>query len=150
MTWPNAEKACVSAGGHLASILSVKESDFITNHVLNGTRYNISWIGLNDRDNEHTFVWSDGSPVLIVSWSRHQPSDFDGQQNCVTVNHTHGHWNDLSCGSRRPFVCKRPKSEHCMRIPFSACSFFKKVSAKLLIWFDSISSQHSYSIIASR
>ena len=109
MTWPDAEKACKNAGGHLASILSAAEGTFITKHVLNSI--NNAWIGLNDRDNEHTFVWSDGSPVLVVSWWRFQPNDFDGQQNCVYINRQQGRWNDLSCGSRYPSVCKRPKSK---------------------------------------
>jgi hypothetical protein len=117
MTWPDAEKECMSAGGHLASILNANESVFITNRVLNSSSHNISWIGLNDRENEHAFVWSDGSPVLVVSWQNNQPSDFDGQQNCVTINRTNGGWKDLSCGSRRPFVCKRPKISYPSKSP---------------------------------
>ena len=111
MTWPDAKKACTRAGGHLTSILSTAESAFITDRVLQ--KIDNAWIGLNDRDNEHTFVWSDASPVLIVSWWRFQPNDFDGQENCVFINRTvGGQWEDASCGSKRPFVCKRPKSEH--------------------------------------
>ena len=54
MAWPDAEKACKSAGGHLTRILSAAEGTFITRHVLNNI--NNSWIGLNDRDKEHAFV----------------------------------------------------------------------------------------------
>lgn len=111
MTWPDADKACRSAGGDLTSIVSAAESTFITRHVMNGGSDN-AWIGLNDRDNEHTFVWTDGSPVLVVSWGQNQPNDFDGQKNCVYINRQQGRWSDESCGRKLPSVCKRPKRKH--------------------------------------
>jgi hypothetical protein len=107
VAWPDAEKTCKSTGGHLTSILSATEGTFINKHLLQSI--NNAWIGLNDRDNEHTFVWSDGMPLLVVSWWRNQPNDFDGQQNCVYINRGQGRWNDLGCGRKFPFVCKRPK-----------------------------------------
>ena len=120
VSWPEAEMFCAglfpNQSSHLTSIVSVRESTFITTKVL--PRYKLwggnrnVWIGLNDRVIEHTYVWTDGLPVLITSWWRNQPNDYDGTQNCVYLNSAQGRWNDLGCQNKRPFVCKMKKCKN--------------------------------------
>ena len=109
-TWLDAEKTCINLGGHLTSIVTAAESTFLTKLLSSGI--GTIWIGLNDRENEHTFMWTDGSPVLMSSWAKNEPSDYDGQQNCVYMSKWQNSlWTDTSCGYKHPFVCKMPKSK---------------------------------------
>ncbi|XP_030821126.1 brevican core protein isoform X3 [Camarhynchus parvulus] len=58
-SWEDAESQCRHHGGHLATILTPEEQDFI-----NDQYREYQWIGLNDRTIEGDFQWSDGSPLL--------------------------------------------------------------------------------------
>lgn len=70
--------------------------------------FNSVWIGLGDRNLEGGFVWSDGSPVQFTSWSRREPNNYLGQEDCVEANPagSKSNWNDLTCGQLRYFACK--------------------------------------------
>ncbi|NXE14715.1 PGCB protein, partial [Lophotis ruficrista] len=57
-SWEDAETQCRHYGGHLATILTPEEQDFI-----NDQYREYQWIGLNDRTIEGDFQWSDGSPL---------------------------------------------------------------------------------------
>uniref|UniRef100_A0A8B9N773 Brevican n=1 Tax=Accipiter nisus TaxID=211598 RepID=A0A8B9N773_9AVES len=58
-SWEDAETQCRHYGGHLATILTPEEQDFI-----NDQYREYQWIGLNDRTIEGDFQWSDGSPLV--------------------------------------------------------------------------------------
>lgn len=110
MTWTAGESFCVGAGGHLASLVTTEESTEIAHQVL--LKFGVSdyvWIGMNDRLNEHTYQWTDGLPVVLTSWNRFQPDDFNGMQNCVYMIVTTGRWHDYYCDAKLPVVCKTQK-----------------------------------------
>ncbi|XP_027765765.1 brevican core protein-like [Empidonax traillii] len=62
-SWEDAETQCRHYGGHLATILTPEEQDFI-----NDQYREYQWIGLNDRTIEGDFQWSDGSPLVSQAW----------------------------------------------------------------------------------
>ena len=79
----------------------------------NYTGWSNFWIGLNDRNDEGGYVWTDGRPVTYTNWSTHQPNDWSGSQDCVEVllygsRTLINTWNDLSCSASRPFICEYP------------------------------------------
>ena len=53
-------------------------------------------IGLNDIDNEGTFVWTDGSSSNYIPWETAQPDDNGGIEDCVE-SRSIGVWNDIPC-----------------------------------------------------
>jgi hypothetical protein len=63
-----------------------------------------SWIGLNDIDNELTFVWSDGS--LLGGYNRWSSfPNFNSIENCVKMRNDNGVWDLKDCSEKRNFVC---------------------------------------------
>ncbi|XP_063056428.1 neurocan core protein-like [Engraulis encrasicolus] len=60
-TWEEAEKDCREHNGHLASIRSLDEQNFV-----NGLSHDNTWIGLNDRTVEQDFQWTDNMDLATL------------------------------------------------------------------------------------
>ena len=67
-TWDSAESDCNQRGGHLVSIVSASENSIV--HNLRGTSWWSSdiWIGFNDKENEGSFAWIDGTNISYTNW----------------------------------------------------------------------------------
>ncbi|XP_078264205.1 uncharacterized protein LOC144598185 [Rhinoraja longicauda] len=84
-TWSDAEAFCKQQAhyGHLATVTSSEHNTFITN-MSKGKPY--TWIGLNDRSQEGTFTWIDGSPSSYRQWIGNQPDDQQGNEDCGHIH----------------------------------------------------------------
>ena len=95
INWQDARDMCLAWGRDLATITSLEEYTLIYNTV---TATDSCWIGLNDVDNENTFVWADGSSSTYRSWYPGQPDNYLGIEDCVFISGSE-YWNDAPCSS---------------------------------------------------
>ncbi len=98
--WLTAEAEAEAAGfgGHLASVTSLGEQNFLVNTFLSGANdHNIYWLGLTDQAVEGTFVWSSGEAVTYTNWQAGEPNNFNGVEDYVAINWHFG--NNIPGGS---------------------------------------------------
>ncbi|XP_053408184.1 macrophage mannose receptor 1-like [Mercenaria mercenaria] len=108
--WGAAKDRCGILGGHLVSIHSKPEKDFIALNV-----YGIShgmWLGMQDLDDDRQFDWSDNSPLDYSNWAPNEPSsnvyDTFEKEPCVEILTnlpSLGFWNDVKCYASRGYIC---------------------------------------------
>ena len=110
MTWHEAEIHCKKEGGHLASIHSEEENDFVSEYATNSTSAAAwFWIGANDLMDKGQIVWSDHSVFNYSTWQIGEPNKGAWEiEDCVQISYTKfkGHWKDTKCLSTSYFVCK--------------------------------------------
>jgi len=97
-SWTAAENAAIALGGHLATVRSQAEHDWIVQTFANyqGSTVDL-WIGFNDAAVEGTFVWSSGEPVVYTNWDVGEPNNAGGTEDYANLrkNNPAGYWNDL-------------------------------------------------------
>lgn len=95
----SAEQTAVTLGGHLATVTSSTENQWIldTFSQYGGESRNL-WLGLNDRQVEGTFQWLTGDTVLYTNWEPGQPDDGFGNEDAVFMwplsSPSAGQWGD--------------------------------------------------------
>ena len=101
-SWLNAESNCTAMGANLVTVHNQEENVFIQ-HRIDGGR---SWIGLNDRSVEGSFVWTNKEVSSFRFWAAGQPNNWK-KENCVhTLGAKHGYtWNDVPCDNCNNFTC---------------------------------------------
>ncbi|XP_070535731.1 macrophage mannose receptor 1-like [Ptychodera flava] len=110
LPWADALDDCKKRGADLASFHSDDELRYVktNSRVINFIEE--FWIGLNDRDAENGFVWTDGTPVNFVMWDEGEPNDNGGDEDCVEMTFAAPKgWNDRNCARNKNWVCKMPK-----------------------------------------
>ena len=116
LNWKAAEEKCESLGGHLVTINSAAEQQYIENLLANSDLSSGKdiWIGLSRENNEFQ-TWVTGEDVLYSNWGDPQPDNLGGSQNYgVIVNGSRQggsyhieqyQWDDNS-DSSRPYICE--------------------------------------------
>ena len=100
-TWKESEARAVALGGHLATVHSQTEEDWLlkTFGSYDGAQ-RLLWIGLSDRDKKFHFTWSSGESVSFTAWAKGEPNNAGRGEDFVAIyypNHSQrGKWNDWS------------------------------------------------------
>ena len=106
-SWTEAEANAQKVGGHLATVSSSSENDFLFNTFgPSNTPDQEKWIGLNDSKVEGVWEWSSGEPVNYTNWASVAPAnnvsivypDGKGKETQDYVNYwwgtNNGSWDD--------------------------------------------------------
>jgi spore coat protein CotH len=104
VTWEQARQACLLDGKELASLHSIEAFENLSIAMMDRIGVEMSWIGLNDRASEGSFVWSDGSPLDFENWGPESPKPWGEEQDCV-VSAFFG-WMDVECEQEHGYICK--------------------------------------------
>ena len=99
--WYAAEEMSSNAGGHLVSITSEEENDFI-HSITEQYGLNEAWIGFTDEATEGDWEWTTGEDVVFTNWAEGEPNN-DGNQDCGQM-YWNGEWDDIGCDVERPFI----------------------------------------------
>ncbi len=92
LSWHDAVAEAQAMGGHLVTISSEGENNFIKNTF--GTDGAV-WVALSDHVNEGTFRWSNGESVAFTKWMPGEPSDFGSGQDFAAMVTADGSWDDV-------------------------------------------------------
>nr|XP_039270230.1 uncharacterized protein LOC120344952 [Styela clava] len=114
LTWDDALDNCRAQGADLLSLHSSIEESAVWDFVAQTALYSYTsfWMGLNNKNPDAGYVWTDETPVSYTNWAGGEPSDHNGAENCVETQLTYGSmWNDLNCDALRNWVCKIGKRD---------------------------------------
>ncbi|XP_030635697.1 C-type mannose receptor 2 [Chanos chanos] len=107
-SWSEAEQRCKQVGGHLASVHSNEQYNFLRQLVWTQASENVrTWIGGTDAFKEGSWTWTDGTIWNYNNWASGQPNNLDGKQHCLDMNFGEK-WNDENCEVTLPFICRKP------------------------------------------
>ncbi|MGH0131417.1 UNVERIFIED_CONTAM: hypothetical protein FKN15_046470, partial [Acipenser sinensis] len=108
-TWMQAQRICTWFGGHLASIHSQEELDFLGKALLKRPKAQNQhwWIGMHTYENDGRFRWSDRSVLNFVSWAQEKPRPVSREKKCVYMMPKSEEWGDQKCFTDLPYICKR-------------------------------------------
>lgn len=95
LTWKEAKQKCEELGGHLLTITSKEEQDFI----LSSSKHNANikyWLGATDEKTEGDWKWITGESFDYVNWNDNQPDNKDGVEDYLVLNEELWNfgWND--------------------------------------------------------
>ena len=111
----------------MVTIESEEENNFLLDTFLQVPSDAINteaWIGLNDKEEEGKFFWTDGTPQNsdenCNKWADEQPNDEDGQDCTEIANGVFwpggppqiGVWNDFQCDKNIMYICEKSREEY--------------------------------------
>ena len=98
---------------NLVTVHNQEENVYIQ-HRHNGER---SWIGLNDRSVEGSFVWTNKEISKFRFWAPQQPNDWKNEDCVHTLGAKHGYtWNDVPCTNCYNYTCFKGTKRSTMKI----------------------------------
>ena len=122
MNWKQAKKKCEDMKGHLATITSEEEQDFIRRLIEEkGEKYHY-WLGATDRKHEGDWEWITGEAWTYQNWEEGQPNNseyYDQKhgQDYLEIQATYGDngdkeymtWTDISEDGVSPDFMEGPE-----------------------------------------
>ena len=107
--WETAKTAAANAGGHLVTITSASENNFILNNLVGPQRQELLWIGLLNTGKFGQFGWITGEPLFYTYWKPGEPNNYynDPTSNDIIEPYVHingyegNKWNDIGYASSR-------------------------------------------------
>ncbi|KAK8749188.1 hypothetical protein OTU49_015723 [Cherax quadricarinatus] len=113
MNWQDARDYCRSLGSlaDLAVVNDCHQLSLIWNHILMYYETTWHWIGGNDKEEEGSFYFVDGSavPEGTPFW---RPGAPESDGDCLNLSEKHGYFNDYPCDNVAPFICQQLSEQY--------------------------------------
>lgn len=95
MTWEDAQEYFKDNGGHLATITSQEENDFLFNYIISQS-CDSAYFGATDKENEGNWIWITGEEFIYSNWHNNEPNNERGDENYAMFYYKYpdGTWND--------------------------------------------------------
>ncbi|XP_040290431.1 macrophage mannose receptor 1-like [Bufo bufo] len=112
--WNGARSVCKNLGGNLVTINDELTQAFLTTNLVDA-KVDV-WIGMNDVNSEHKFLWTDQSGVYYTNWAKGHPSGshvyaYDDDTDCVAVKRgpvlDAGTWTEEECELNKGYICQK-------------------------------------------
>uniref|UniRef100_A0A0K0EBF1 C-type lectin domain-containing protein n=1 Tax=Strongyloides stercoralis TaxID=6248 RepID=A0A0K0EBF1_STRER len=106
--WNLGEFNCAAIGGHIASIHSPEQNQFLWE--LGRRVGNYIWVGAAQFGSNPSYVYSDGSPFNFEKWNIGRRPPFKRSRRCVKIDSSTGLWEQSCCKKKSVPICvKDPK-----------------------------------------
>lgn len=93
-TWVEAKAFCEALGGHLATLTTAEENEFVY-RFMRDCGYLTAYFGLSDEARKGDWIWVTGEPFDYTNWHRGEPSRSGRERyGMYFYKHTDGTWND--------------------------------------------------------
>lgn len=93
-TWKEAKVFCEVLGGHLATLTTAEENEFVY-RFMRDCGYLTAYFGLSDEKRVGDWRWVTGEPFEYANWHRGEPSRSGRERyGMYFYKHTDGTWND--------------------------------------------------------
>ena len=107
LTWTAAKKKCERLGGHLVTITSQGEQDFVYSLIREGNK-NAYWLG--GRTGSGTGKWITGEAFTYSNWAYGQPDAYRNAESYMQIYNAYnphasneiGEWNDITINNVIP------------------------------------------------
>uniref|UniRef100_A0A7M5U593 C-type lectin domain-containing protein n=3 Tax=Clytia hemisphaerica TaxID=252671 RepID=A0A7M5U593_9CNID len=96
--WQDAENACVALGGHLASIHTFPESEFLDQ--ISGSE---NWVGGYRETVSSPWQWTDETCFSYTDWETDRETELCLQSG--NLDHL-SWWFDADCNAVKRYICK--------------------------------------------
>lgn len=104
MNWKAAKAYCEEVGGHLVTITSAEENQYLTDTFVAPLGSGVS-IGFTDEEVEGEFVWVTGEAADYTNWEEGEPNN-ENDENYAMIQSS-GEWNDGHLDEEDwPFICE--------------------------------------------
>lgn len=106
-TWEEIKSYCEENGGHLATILSAEENDYLYQRMVEEGYY-YAYFGCTDEMNEGEWKWISGEDVTYENWYAPDVNNYREEDYAMLWMQRPGYWNDggLRESTGVAFICE--------------------------------------------
>ncbi|KAK9525078.1 hypothetical protein VZT92_017417 [Zoarces viviparus] len=108
-SWTNADLMCSQKGGHLASLHTPEERQFVRQ--LAHTQPPV-WLGGRQAQQNGSWFWSDDSPFRISGWTNQRQGKAGEGGTCMAITPKSGELDSAPCAELRFYVCSTRASSN--------------------------------------
>ena len=116
ISWTEAQAKSEKLGGHLATITSQAEYDFILSFLTDDVR--LYWLGATDANEEGVWKWVTGEPFSFTKWLPGEPNNLGNENYLILTNYYYNQWGwddgtiDAVTPEMYSFICEWDESEN--------------------------------------